>query len=72
MANNFIEIINGDYAKIPIGSVGKVMCKTHTMGLIQVDVADYGICCLWDKNLISITKKEYFIKALQGNKSGKE
>lgn len=68
---DFVKVISGHYARIPIGAVGKIMCKTQVMGLIQVDVADHGECRLWQKNLIKITKKEYFIKALQGTENDK-
>jgi len=72
MTNNFVKIIHGDYAKIPIGAVGIVKAKTQVMGQVQVDVTNYGTCRLWNKNLVSITKKEYFIKALQGNENGEQ
>lgn len=70
MANNFVKVVKGSYAKIPDGTVGKTMNETSIMGLIKVDLAGYGHCNIWTKNLISITGKEYFIKVLQGNENG--
>lgn len=68
MTARFVKVDHGTYAKIPNGTAGKITNSVTIMGLVQVDLVGYGLCNIWAKNLVKITKKEYFIGVLQGGK----
>ena len=60
-------VSGGTYAKVPNGTVGKIIAETSRPELIMVKTLDFGECNLHIDNLMPITKKEYFIKALRNN-----
>lgn len=72
MANEFVKIFKGTHPSIPNGTIGKVIDRAPRMGVSQIETPSGCQHSVWTKNLISITEKEYFIKALQGDEDGKQ